>query len=120
MLVHNHHSDKCERVAQTNFAEDFNKEIAGANRPQERKTPVATAGDEVEVTLTVAAFEACRHEPKTSTPPPLPTSKGWGTHVKANEFGSEFIEWYHRPRVEVNCGKYGCEKVGHPPFVGGK
>jgi len=78
MLVHYHHPDQCELVAQTDLAEDFNKEIAGANRPQERKTPVATAGDEVQVTLTVAAFETCRHQMKMSKPPTPSNFEGMG------------------------------------------
>jgi len=63
---HHHYSDKRELIPHSNFAKDFNKEIAGANRPQEGKTPVTTASDEVEVALAVAALEPRWHETKTS------------------------------------------------------
>jgi hypothetical protein len=69
MLMHDHKSDKRELVVRAKFAEDLDEEVARANRPQEGKAPVTTAGDEVEVALPVAALEACRHEMNTSNPP---------------------------------------------------
>ena len=66
MLVHNHRPDQCELVACAEFAEDLDEEVASADGAEERQTAVTTAGDEVEVTLTVAAFETCRQEMKMS------------------------------------------------------
>jgi hypothetical protein len=71
VLGHHRTSDQREAVVRAPFIENFQEDIARASRAQEGASPVATARDEVEVTLTVAAFEACRHEPKTSTPHPF-------------------------------------------------
>jgi hypothetical protein len=65
-------------------------------------------------------------EPNNEKGQKLPTlckrRKGWGTRkfkfkgkTKTNQLQDELPEWYHPGRREVNCGKYGYEKVGHPP-----
>jgi predicted RNA-binding Zn-ribbon protein involved in translation (DUF1610 family) len=112
MLGHHHHPDKRELIPRTNLHEYFKKQIACANGAEKRKAPITAASDEVQVAMSVAALKTCRHAMKTSKPPPLPTSKGWGTHVTSNAIGSEFIEWYHPLRGKVNCGKYANEGFG--------
>jgi hypothetical protein len=34
---------------------------------------------------------------------------------KTNQPQDELPEWYHQRRDEVNSGKYGRERAGHPP-----
>jgi len=63
---HHLYSDKRELIPQTNLAEDFNKEIGRADGPKERQSSVTATGDEVQMTLTVAALEPSWHETKTS------------------------------------------------------
>jgi len=36
------------------------------------------------------------------------------TTSKTKQLQDELPEWYHRRRGEVNRGKYGCERPGHP------
>jgi hypothetical protein len=60
------YSDKRELIPHSNFAKDFNKEIARADGPKERQLSVTAPGDEVQMTLTVAALEPRWHETKTS------------------------------------------------------
>ena len=66
---------------------------------------------------------------------PSPTAgEGWGTRKfkykfkfknrvkttsKTKQLQDELPEWYHRWRDEVNCGKYGHERPGHPPELQG-
>ena len=54
--------------------------------------------------------------------------EGWGTRKFKNKFKNkitsktnqpqdELPEWYHQRRDEVNSGKYGRERAGHPPAL---
>jgi len=54
---HDHVADKLEPVLRFDLTENLNKRVASAHRPEERKTPVATERDEVEVALSVSALE---------------------------------------------------------------
>ena len=61
VLGHDHVSKKGEIIAVANVSQDAEKNIAAPFGSEERETPVATARDEVQVTPTVAAFEAVLH-----------------------------------------------------------
>jgi hypothetical protein len=78
MLGHDDQADKRELIVRAKFAEELDEEVARANRPQEGKTSVTTASDEVQVALAVAALEACRHERNTSNPPTPSNNEGMG------------------------------------------
>jgi hypothetical protein len=85
--------------------------------------------------LTVAAFESSRHDEKFKTTrngnvkgthPSPNAGEEWGTLKFKSKFRDkndkqdkapqdEVPEWYHLPGREVNCGKYGRERPGHPP-----
>lgn len=68
MLGHDDQTDQRELVVRAEFAEDFDEEGARADGAEERESAVTTAGDEVEVALTVAALESFSHGWKVPNP----------------------------------------------------
>lgn len=68
MLRHDDVADKLEPVLCSDLTENLNKGAAGARRAEERKTPVTTKRDEVQVAETVDALETLRHDDRTKSP----------------------------------------------------
>ncbi len=65
---HHHVTDELESVSCSDLTENLNKGVASAHCSQERETPVATEGDEVQVAEAVDAFETLRHESESNSP----------------------------------------------------
>jgi len=78
MLGHHHQPDQRKLIPQTNFAENIKEEVARADRTEQWQTAITTAGDEMQVVVTVAALEACRRERNTSKPPTPSNIEGMG------------------------------------------
>ena len=79
MLGHNDQADQLESVVDAKFAEDLYEKIARTYRAKKGEAPVTTAGDEVEMALTVAALESVLHgkDPKTRESKSKNTQQEW-------------------------------------------
>jgi hypothetical protein len=64
MFGHNHISEDDEIVAQADFFESFQKQVAMARAAEQRPPLITTAGDEMQVIVTVVAADAGGHERK--------------------------------------------------------
>ena len=76
VLGHDDVADKLEPVLCSDLTENLNKGAAGARRAEERKTPVTTKRDEVQVAETVDALETLRHDNGTKGPTFRPRRMG--------------------------------------------
>jgi hypothetical protein len=64
MFGHNHISEDDEIVAEADFLESFQKQVAVARAAEQRTPLITTTGDEMQVVVTVVAVEAGWHERK--------------------------------------------------------
>jgi hypothetical protein len=64
MFGHDHQSDEREVILGSHFYQNLDEEVSRADGAEKREAAVTTAGDEVEVALTVAAFESSGHDEK--------------------------------------------------------
>ena len=55
---HDDISDQRESVAVTHLAQNLDEQVLGANRGEQRQSPVTATGYEVEVALSVAALQS--------------------------------------------------------------
>ena len=57
VLGHDHVAEQGEVIAVAHISQDFQKEVTGARRGEQRLSAVTTAGDEVEMSQAVTAFQ---------------------------------------------------------------
>jgi len=84
VLWHHNISDQRKPVAIPDFAENLNESILGANRTQERYTPVTTERDEMKMPAAVNANEFVGHGVE-ETPKPRPFENREGSATRKNE-----------------------------------
>lgn len=63
------------------FAQNLHEVITGTDGTQKWQAPVATTGDEMQVMLSPAAFQACGHE-NVDREPALEMRQGRGTQTR--------------------------------------
>jgi len=94
---HDHVTDERKTVAVPNLAKNLNESIPGANRTQERYTPVTTEGDEMKVAAAVVANEFVGHESSDKSKPGPSKSERVGhperqSPEKQNQFLSKDVQ----------------------------
>jgi len=80
VLRHNHVAHDGEPVMCSDFVQNPHKHVSGPNGSEKREAPEATAGDEMQIFVTVATFEIFGHL-RTKAPPFPERREGWGTRV---------------------------------------
>jgi hypothetical protein len=112
MLRHHHVSQEREIVSCADFTQDLQKEIARPLGIQQGHAPVATARDEVQVSRSIAAFQAVFQRRDSAHPS---TEEGCGTHSGQ---GTQSLRTgvVSSARAVMSRGEYIADKrVGHPP-----
>ena len=61
VIRHDDVTSQGKTVAVTHFSENLDKQIPGTNGGQEGQAPIATAGDEMQMTQAVATMQTFRH-----------------------------------------------------------
>ena len=75
---HDNVSSQGKPIAVADFIKDLYKEIPGFNGPKQWESAIATACDEVQVTLSISALQSFRHL-RPNQDPPLQKAQGRGT-----------------------------------------
>src|SRR5580704_11696006 len=77
---HRHVPNYCNFVLLPNLSQRPHKHVSGSHRPEQRKPPVTTARDEMQIAFSVVSFEVLWHpvDERSHVRPIVPTSCGRG------------------------------------------
>ena len=113
VLGHDDVTDELEPVLCSDLTENLNKGVTGARRAEERKTPVATERDEVQVAETVDALETFRHDNGTKKPHASPTRRMGHPQQHTLRLSSAMVSCAQISKRGANDSKH--RSLGHPP-----
>ena len=116
VLGHDHIAHQGETIAVTHVIQNADENASGANRAQQRQSPVTTERDEMQMAVTVVADEFVGHGGKGKSPTLLKTERVGHPEKPRHFLGVDVPEWYH-PIVDVRQQKTKQERVGHPPVL---